>query len=61
MNFSFRETLKNAFISAIGKKADYEIILSAASWVDKGVLFEIDIADIQAAIEAQYSLTEEMN
>ena len=27
--FSFRETLKNAFIKAIGKRADYDIILAS--------------------------------
>ena len=46
MEFSFRDTLKNAFIKAIGKKADFEIILSAAEWVKKGVLIESDIAEI---------------
>ena len=59
MEFSFRDTLKNAFIKAIGKKADFEIILSAAEWVKKGVLIESDIAEIQAAIELQYSIIEE--
>lgn len=57
--FSFRETLKNAFIKAIGKKADYDIILAAAEWVSKGVLVEADIAEIQAAIDAQYNVAEE--
>ena len=57
--FSFRETLKNAFLKAVGKKADYDIILSAAQWVDKGVLVEADIAEIQAAIDAQYQTAEE--
>ena len=46
MNFSFREILKNAFIKAVGKKADYEIILAAAEWVNKGVLIEADVAEI---------------
>ena len=59
MNFSFRETLKNAFINAVGKKADYEIILAAAEWVNKGVLVEADIAEIQSAIETQYLPQEE--
>ena len=58
MNFSFRETLKQAFLKAIGNKPDYEIILAAASWVEKGVLLEQDIAIIQEAIENQYGEVE---
>lgn len=57
--FSFRETLKNAFLQAVGKKADYDIILSAAQWVDKGVLIESDVAEIQTAIDEQYQTAEE--
>lgn len=56
--FSFRETLKNAFLQAVGKKADYEIVLAAAQWVEKGVLVEADIAEIQTAIDAQYVIAE---
>ena len=39
--FSFRETLKNAF----------------SEWVSKGVLVELDIAEIQKAIDGQYDVT----
>lgn len=56
--FSFRETLKNAFIKAIGKRADYDIILAAAEWVNKGVLVEADVAEIQVAIDEQYNKEE---
>lgn len=52
--FSFSDCLKKAFLQAISKKPDYEIILSAASWVEKGVLIEADIAEIQTAIDEQY-------
>ena len=55
--FSFRDTLKNAFIKAIGKRADYDIILAASEWVSKGVLVELDIAEIQKAIDGQYDVT----
>lgn len=57
--FSFRETLKKAFLQAVGKKADYDIILSAAQWVDKGVLIETDVAEIQTAIDKQYLIENE--
>lgn len=51
MAFSLREFVKKGLLLAIGNKADYEIILSAASWLDKGVLLEDDLAEIQVAIE----------
>ena len=57
--FSFRDTLKNAFIKAIGKRADYDIILAAAEWVNKGVLVEADVAEIQSAIDEQYIIENE--
>lgn len=54
MNFSFKECLKNALTQAIGSKPDFEIILAAAKWVEKGVLVESDVEEIQAAIDEQY-------
>ena len=58
MAFSFRECLKNALIKAIGSKPDFEIILAAAKWVEKGVLVEADVAEIQTAIGKQYVVEE---
>lgn len=49
--FSLREYIKNGLKLAIGNKADYEIILSSVSWLEKGVLTENDLAEIQVAIE----------
>lgn len=54
MTFSFRECLKNALIKAVGSKPDFEIILAAAKWVEKGVLIEADVEEIQTAIDNQY-------
>ena len=34
--------------------SDYQIILNAAGWNEKGVLTEDDLAEIQTAIDAQY-------
>jgi hypothetical protein len=39
--------------------ADYQVILNAAGWLEKGVLTEEDLAEINAAIESQYLVTEE--
>ena len=49
--FSLREFIKNGLIKAVGKMADYQIILNAAGWFEKGVLEEKDLADIQAYID----------
>ena len=52
--FSLKDFVKSGFIKAVGKMADYQIILNAAGWLEKGVLDESDLAEIQAVIEAQY-------
>jgi len=44
--FSLKEFLKEGFIKAVGKMADYQIILNAAGWYDKGVFDETDLAEI---------------
>ena len=53
--FNLREFIKIGFLKAIGKMADYQIILNAAGWLEKGVLTEEDLSKIYMAIEAQYS------
>ena len=49
--FNLTSFIKNGFLSAVGKMADYQIILNAAGWFEKGVLDEIALAEIQAAID----------
>lgn len=49
--FNFGTFVKNGFIAAVGKMADYQIILNAAGWFEKGVLTETDLSDVQAAID----------
>lgn len=48
--FSLKEFIKNGFLKAVGRMSDYQIILNAAGWLEKGVLTEDDLAEIQAAI-----------
>lgn len=48
--FSLKDFVKKGLISAVGKMADYQIILNAVSWLEKGVLDEDDLSDIDAAI-----------
>ena len=57
--FSFREFIKKGFLSAVGNMADYQIILNASGYFEKGVLTEEDLAEINAAIESQYITQEE--
>ena len=49
--FNLASFIKNGFIAAVGKMADYQIILNAAGWFEKGVLNEADLAEIQTAID----------
>lgn len=57
--FSLKEFVKSGLLKAVGKMADYQVILNAAGWLEKGVLTEDDLAEIQTAIEAQYSTEDE--
>ena len=49
--FSLREFIKNGLLDAVGKMADYQVVLNAAGWYDKGVLDDTDLADIQSEID----------
>lgn len=51
--FSMRNFVKDGFLKAVGKMADYQVILNAASWHEKGVLTTEDLAEIQTVIEAK--------
>lgn len=59
MAFTLSGFIKRGLLSAVGKMADYQIILNAAGWLEKGVLSEDDLMEIQAAIDAQYQQTDE--
>ena len=59
MAFTLKNYIKRGLIAAVGKMADYQIILNSAGWMEKGVLSEKDLADIQAAIDVQYPQTDE--
>ena len=55
--FSLKEFVKKGLLDAVGKMADYQVILNAAGWMEKGVLDEADLAEINAKIEAQSEVT----
>lgn len=56
--FSLKEFIKNGLLKAVGHMADYQVILNAVGWHEKGVLDESDLAEIQNAIDAQYPTEE---
>ena len=57
--FNLKDFIKKGFLNAVGKMADYQIILNAVGWLEKNVLTEEDLAEIQAAIDLQYLIAEE--
>ena len=58
--FSLKEFVKRGLLDAVGKMADYQVILNAAGWMEKGVLDEADLAEINAKIDAQHPAVEEV-
>lgn len=49
--FNLGSFIKSGFIAAVGRMADYQIILNAVGWFEKGVLSESDLAEIQTVID----------
>lgn len=52
--FSLHDFIMRGLMSAVGHMADYQVILNAAGWLEKGVLLNDDLMIIQSAIDAQY-------
>jgi hypothetical protein len=46
-------------LNAVGKMADYQVILNAMGWYEKGVLIEDDLAEIQAKIDEKITPMEQ--
>ena len=53
--FSLKNFVKKGLLDAVGKMADYQVILNAVGWMEKGVLTEADLVEINAKIDAQYA------
>ena len=49
--FSLRKFIMKGLLDAVGKLADYQVILNATGWYEKGVLLEEDLAELQAKID----------
>ncbi len=57
--FNYRNFLMTGFKDAIGKMADYQIVLNANGYYEKGVLTEEDLAELQTLIEAKNTVETE--
>ena len=51
--FNLHDFVLKGLTEAVGKMQDFQVILNASGWYDKGVLSEDDLADIYAKIEAK--------
>jgi hypothetical protein len=51
--FNLRNFIKKGLFDAVGKLTDYQIILNAAGWHEKGVLLEEDLIKIQEILDAK--------
>lgn len=56
--FNLKDFIKKGLLEAVGKMADYQVILNAAGWHEKGVLDESDLSEIHGAIETKNAFSE---
>ncbi|MBQ8207360.1 MAG: hypothetical protein IJZ89_01340 [Clostridia bacterium] len=56
--FKLGDFIKKGLLRAVGRMADYQIILNAAAWHEKGVLSVDELVEIENVIDAQYSSEE---
>ena len=52
--FNLKNFIKKGLLDAVGKMADYRVILNSVGWMEKGVLDEKDLEEINEKIDAQY-------
>lgn len=51
--FSLHDFILTGLKDAVGKMADYQVILNAAAWQEKGVLNTEDLSVLSVLIEAK--------
>ncbi len=56
--FNYRNFLMTGFRSAVGHMADYQVILNANGYYEKGVLTEDDLSELQAMIKEKNAAAE---
>ena len=57
--FSLRVFIKKGLLDAVGKLADYQVIMNATGWYEKNVLTLEDLAEINAKIDEKNTPVEE--
>ena len=57
--FNLREFIKKGLIKAVGKMPAHWVMLNAAGWHEKGVLFEEDLAEIEGLMKEPSKVTKE--
>lgn len=50
--FNLHDFILKGLKKAIGKMADYQVMLNAVGWFEKGVLLEADLAELESLIDA---------
>ena len=53
MNFNLHNFIMTGLRNAVGKMPDYQLVLNAAGWHEKGVLSEADLAEIETLLETK--------
>lgn len=51
--FNLREFVKKGFLDAVGQMPNYQIVLNATGWYEKGLLTEEDLAEINEEMHPQ--------
>lgn len=57
--FNLRNFVLRGLKDAVGKMADFQVILNACGWLEKGVLTESDLEEINSLIDAHGKEQEE--
>lgn len=57
--FTLHDFILKGLKDAVGKMPDYQLILNSAGWLEKGVLTEEDLAEVNALIDAKNAPIEE--
>lgn len=57
--FDLRSYIKKGFLKAIGQMPEYKIRINSAGWLDKGVLLEEDLEEIENALTPEEEIIEE--
>ena len=58
--FNYREFLMQGYRDAVGRMADYQIILNANGYYEKSVLTEDDLSELQNLIDVKNTPIEEV-